>query len=166
MSGRQRARRISRCIRRRSISTEVHVNTGRAWKWLAVVFILVAAGFWASQFFNHWPQKHRVDRIFSALEHGDFDGAYAAYVNDPDWRVHPPREYSFNEFYLDWGPSGDFGAIWAHEIECMIPSNDESGRRGYLVVIRLNRRVAGLRSLWVSEDGNVVERPAATPSCG
>lgn len=166
MSARQPARRISPCTRRRSISTEAHPNTAGAWKWLAVAALLIGGGIWSSRSFDHWPQKRRIDRIFNAVERGDFDQAYAAYTNDPDWRAHQPREYSFNQFYLDWGPSGDFGTIWAHEVECLIPSTDESGRRGYLVVIRLNHRVAGLRALWVSEDGNAVERPAATPSCG
>lgn len=99
------------------------------------------------------------------MEHGDFQRAYAEYINDPDWRVNPPREYSYAEFYRDWGPSGDFGAIWAHEIECLIPSTDELGRRGYAVVIRLNHRVGALRALWVSEAGDTVERRNATPAC-
>lgn len=165
MSGRQRAKRTSRCIRRRSISTEAHVNTGLVWRWLALTAVFLICGIWASRFFDHWPQKRRVDHIFSSVEHGDFEQAYAEYTNDPEWRAHPLRAYSFERFYLEWGPSGDFGAIWAHEIECLIPSSDESGRRGYVVVLRLNHRVAGLRALWVSEDGNTVERRNATPAC-
>ena len=136
------------------------------WRWLAIIAVLLGVGVWASRSFDHWPQRHRVDRIFTAVEHGDLERAYAEYVNDPDWRVHPPREYSFDEFYRDWGPSGDFGAIWAHEIECLFPASNDSGTRGYLVVIRLNHRVAGLRALWVSEDGKMVERRNATPACG
>jgi hypothetical protein len=125
----------------------------------------VGGGIWASRTFDHWPQKQRVNRIFTAVEHGDFQRAYAEYINDPDWRLHLPRQYTYAEFYRDWGPYGDFGTIWAHEIECLIPSNDDLGRRGYAVVVRLNHRVAALRALWVSEDGNAVERRNATPSC-
>lgn len=134
-------------------------------KWLAIAATLVGGGIWASRNFDHWPQKHRVDLIFTAVEYGDFQRAYAEYTNDPDWRAHPPREYNFERFLLDWGPSGDFGKIWAYDIECLIPSTGESGRRGYVVVVRLNHRVAALRALWVSEDGAAVEPRNATPSC-
>ncbi|MFP5235935.1 MAG: hypothetical protein ACLGSD_08520 [Acidobacteriota bacterium] len=134
--------------------------------WLALLAVLLTGGIWGGRALNHWPQRRRIDHIFTAVEHGDFERAYAEYINDPNWRVHPPREYSFDDFYREWGPPGDFGAIWAHEIECLIPSNEEPERRGYLVVIRLNHRVAGTRALWISEDGNVVERRNATPACG
>jgi hypothetical protein len=80
-----------------------------AWTAIVVVIVLLAIGFFA----RNWTYERLVDRFFTAIEHQDFEGAYALYTADPDWKSHAQKyaNYPFGQFTLDWGPSGDWGPI-------------------------------------------------------
>jgi len=66
----------------------------------------------------HWPQDHRVNNFFSAVESGDLEKAYGLWNNDPDWKQHPDqyKAYDFATFQKDWGPASDYGTIKSHKL--------------------------------------------------
>jgi hypothetical protein len=78
---------------------------------IALVFLWV---------FRYWPQERVINRFFDGLEHKNFDAAFGIYNADPDWKQHPAKynQYPLPQFMQDWGPSGEFGTIVSHKIEC------------------------------------------------
>jgi len=89
-----------------------------------VVVIVVAAIALGSWFVEvpwqiwHWPQDHRVNNFFAAVQSGDLEKAYGLWNNDPDWKQHPDqyKAYSLSDFQKDWGPASDYGVIKSHKI--------------------------------------------------
>src|SRR5690242_9471088 len=79
-----------------------------------VVVAIVAAVLW--YLFRFWPEEHAVDRFFQAIEAKNFEAAFGIYSADPEWKQHPDRykTYGYNQFYIDWGPQGDYGTITSH----------------------------------------------------
>ena len=63
--------------------------------------------------YRNWPEERVVDRFFTALVNKDFETAYGIWLHDPNWKQHPQNypNYSFREFYNDWGPGGEWGII-------------------------------------------------------
>jgi hypothetical protein len=83
---------------------------------IAVVVLSVLA--WV---YWDWPEEHRVNRFFSAVEAKDMVKAFAIWNNDEQWQQHPDRykDYDFTRFQQDWGPMGsgnDYGVINSHKI--------------------------------------------------
>jgi len=101
-----------------------------------VLAVLVAFGFWK---FRYWPEEHVVNQLFTAVEHKDYEKAYATWTHDPDWKQHADKykNYTFGQFQLDWGPSGDYGEIKKHEIAGSAPSE---GGKAVIVGVRVNGR--------------------------
>jgi len=99
-------------------------------------------------------EKKVIDSFFHALEQKDFDTAYGIYQGDPDWKQHPQKysNYSVNQFQLDWGPSGEYGAISRHQVDCALapPKKDFVSPSGVVVVVTINGR-AEPRSMWVEK---------------
>jgi hypothetical protein len=89
-----------------------------------VVVIVVAAIALGSWFVEvpwqlwHWPQDHRVNNFFAAVQSGDLEKAYGLWNNDSDWKRHPDqyKAYSLADFEKDWGPASDYGTIKSHNI--------------------------------------------------
>src|SRR5260370_40913199 len=103
---------------------------------------MAVAGFIVWLSFRHWPEKHAVDRFFHAIEAGNLEQAYALYTADAKWQEHVGRHqsYTLEQFRLDWGPSGDYGPITSHHIECVTDPPKKSSRpaNGGIVVGRVN----------------------------
>ncbi|GAC1653234.1 MAG: hypothetical protein NVS9B15_13880 [Acidobacteriaceae bacterium] len=101
-----------------------------------VLIVLLAIGFWK---FRYWPEEHAVNNFLSAVEHKDYEQAYADWNHDAAWKQHPEKykNYGFGQFQLDWGPSGDYGTIAHHEIVGSAPSE---GGRAVIVGVRINDR--------------------------
>lgn len=80
-----------------------------------IVVVLLATGVW---WFWDWPEQHRVNNFFAAVEAKDFDKAYGLWNNDPSWQQHPDlyKSYNFSQFQKDWGPISDYGVIKSHQI--------------------------------------------------
>src|SRR6266403_4736206 len=80
----------------------------------AVVLILAVLGW----MYRNWPEEHAVSRFFSALEKQDYEGAYGIYFHDPSWRQHAQKysQYTYADFYRDWGPGGEWGLVKSHRI--------------------------------------------------
>ena len=104
-----------------------------AWTTIVVVIVLLAAGFFA----RNWTYERIVDRFFNAIERQDFEGAYALYTADSDWKSHPQKyaNYPVGQFTLDWGPSGDWGPIREHHVNCA-----ERIGTGVIVAVTINGR--------------------------
>lgn len=84
------------------------------------VGILISVPFIAAftWYFWNWPEEHRIDRFFHAIEAKDYVKGFALWNNDPDWQQHPQRyqAYPYGQFEQDWGPSSDYGVITSHQI--------------------------------------------------
>src|SRR5512140_494706 len=76
---------------------------------ICLVIVAAAAVWW----FRYWPQEHIVNRFFDAIEAKDYKAAYGIWQHDPQWEQHQDKyaQYPFNDFYRDWGPSGDWGLV-------------------------------------------------------
>ncbi len=135
-----------------------------AWALMAVAGFIV----WLS--FRHWPEKHAVDRFFHAIEAGNLEQAYALYTADAKWQEHVGhhQSYTLEQFRLDWGPSGDYGPITSHHIECVTdpPKKSSGPASGVIVVARINH-LRETRSLWVEKRTKsiTVSPLECTPDC-
>ena len=110
---------------------------------IAGVLILAALGY----LFRNLPYERVVDHFFSALEQKDFEKAYGIWLHDPNWKQHPDQHpnYSFHDFYVDWGPGGEWGIIREHKI---VGSAAPKGGSGVVVVVKVNERAEEAR-IWV-----------------
>lgn len=123
----------------------------------ALVIAVLALLLWFR--FRYWPEKHAVDRFLSTLESKQYEQAYALYTSDSGWEQHEGRhkDYTFGQFRLDWGPSGDYGAISRHHVECAVepPKKDYSSSSGVIVVVTINGTQEP-RSLWVEKKSRTI----------
>jgi hypothetical protein len=99
-------------------------------------------------------EKKVINNFFQALEQKDFDTAYGIYQGDPDWKQHTQKfgNYTLGQFTVDWGPSGEYGAITSHNVDCALapPKKDFVSPSGVVVVVTINHR-AEPRSMWVEK---------------
>lgn len=110
---------------------------------IAAVLVIAILGY----LYRNWPYERVVDHFFNALEHKDFEKAYGIWMHDPNWKQHPDRDsnYSFHDFYNDWGPGGEWGIIREHQIVGSAAPKDGSG---VVVVVKINQRADNAR-IWV-----------------
>ena len=123
---------------------------------IAIAVILVVAALIAWRLFRYWPEEHAINNFFQAIEQKDFEKAYALYWADPNWKQHPDKykDYTLSQFMLDWGPSGDYGEIKSHNIECATepPKKGFLGPSGVIVVVRINNLADKTTPLWVEKN--------------
>ncbi len=119
-----------------------------------VTFVVLLLGFlwWELRF---WPEERSVNRFFAAVESQNFEQAYAIWMADPNWKQHPQKyeRYTFNDFYRDWGPGGEFGAIHSHKIE-----HSSNGGSGAIIEIQINGRPV-TTNLWVEKSDKSFSYP-------
>jgi hypothetical protein len=121
---------------------------------LTVIVIVGLLGWW----FRYWPEEHTVGKFFEALQKQDFRTAYAIWMHDPNWPQHPGQHsnYPFNEFYRDWGPSGEWGTIKTVNVNgastCPGPSS------GVLVDVIVNDRTQHAQ-VWVEKSDHTLSYP-------
>jgi hypothetical protein len=113
-----------------------------------VAFAILLIGFIAYQFRN-WPEERVVNRFFNALEAKNYEQAYSIWMADPNWKQHPAKysRYKFGDFYLDWGPGGEYGLIHSYHID---GTANPKGGSGVVVVVTVNDRAEKAR-LWVEK---------------
>ena len=118
---------------------------------VVVVVLAVAVYLYLTRYDS---EKRVINNFFSAIEQKDFDAAYGIYYADPNWKQHPEKypSYTINQFKLDWGPSGEYGAITSHQVDCALepPKKDFVSASGVIIVITINKR-AESRSMWVEK---------------
>ena len=127
----------------------------RRWRIIIAVAALIVVPLLVWRiFFYYWPEEHVVNKFFNALERKDFETAYGIYNADPDWKQHPGKynQYSLSQFTLDWGPSGDYGPITSHQIDCKTEpkKKDFQSPSGVIVVVTINNR-SEATSMWVEK---------------
>ncbi len=114
----------------------------------AIIAAAVVIGVFA-YLFRNWPEERVVDHFMTALVNKDFEQAYAIWMHDPNWKQHPQDypNYSFREFYNDWGPGGEWGIINSFHID---GSANPKGGSGVVVQVTINQRKEPAR-LWVEK---------------
>jgi hypothetical protein len=126
---------------------------------VVVVAILGLVGYFL---FRYQPEKNVVNQFFQAVEAKDFEKAYGIYNADPDWKQHPEKynNYTFNQFQLDWGPQGEYGAITTHEIDCYTepPKKGFRSPSGVIFAVRINNRTDPHDevNLWVEKKSKTI----------
>ncbi len=110
---------------------------------IAAVIVIGAVGY----LFRNLPYERVVDHFFAALEQKDFEKAYGIWLHDPNWKQHPEQHsnYNFHDFYVEWGPGGEWGIIRQHQI---VGSAAPKGGSGVVVVVKVNQRADEAR-IWV-----------------
>lgn len=92
---------------------------------LAGVVLAALIGFLIYHYWD-WREERTVDAFLTAVEHRDYEKAYALWNADPNWKQHPEQYsgYNFGTFEQDWGPVGLYGEIRNHRIrKAMTPKN-------------------------------------------
>ena len=114
----------------------------------AVVAAAIVVGVFA-YLYRNWPEERVVGHFFTALVNKDFETAYGIWEHDPTWKQHPQNypNYSFREFYNDWGPGGEWGIIRSFHIDGS--ANPKAGS-GVVVVVTVNERKEPAR-IWVEK---------------
>jgi hypothetical protein len=136
----------------------------------AIVALTALVVFVGWLWLRYWPEKHAVDRFFRAIEAGDLDQAYALYTADANWRQHAGdhQAYNLDRFRLDWGPSGEYGTIRDHHVECVTepPKKSSGPASGVIVVVAINQ-LSQRRSLWVEKNSKsiTISPLECTPDC-
>ncbi len=113
-----------------------------------LVLALVIAGLaWE---YHNWPEEHVVDKFFDTLQQQNYEGAYSIWVHDPNWKQHPQKypQYSYGDFYDDWGPGGEYGLIKSHDIYGS--GTPKGGASGVIVEVVINGRSEHAR-VWVEK---------------
>jgi hypothetical protein len=102
-----------------------------------VAVIAIAALLW---FNRYYPEERRVNQFFAQLEAKNYEGAYGIWMNDPNWQQHPGvyKRYAFHAFYLDWGPSGEWGPINSYKV--VAAQKPRPNASGVVIGVRVNQR--------------------------
>jgi hypothetical protein len=124
----------------------------------AVVIIIVLATL--GWFYRNWPEEHAVDKFFTALQHQDFEDAFGIYFNDPGWRQHQQkyRQYTYADFYRDWGPGGEWGLVKSHRIYGSANTKG-FGTGGVVVEVIVNERTEHARMFVQKSDKTLTVYP-------
>ncbi|HUM07143.1 MAG TPA: hypothetical protein VLT90_16865 [Terriglobales bacterium] len=120
---------------------------------LAIVMVLVLAV--VGWLYRNWPEEHAVDRFFAALQKQDYETAYGIYFHDSEWRQHLQKysQYTYADFYRDWGPGGEWGLVKSHRIYGSASSKD-----GVVVEVVVNDRADRAR-MFVLKDKTLTVFP-------
>jgi hypothetical protein len=125
---------------------------------IALLAVLVLAALaWV---YRNWPEEHAVDKFFSALQHQEYETAYAIYFNDPGFRQHPQKysQYPYADFYRDWGPGGEWGLIKSHRIYGSANTQGFGGG-GVVVEVIVNERAEHARMFVQKSDKTLTVYP-------
>jgi hypothetical protein len=124
----------------------------------AIVVVIVLAGL--SWMYRNWPEERVVDKFFSALQHNDYETAYGIYFNDPGWLQHRQKysQYTYADFYRDWGPGGEWGLIKSHRIYGSA-STKGLGSGGVVVEVIVNERTEHARMFVQRSDKTLTVYP-------
>lgn len=119
---------------------------------IVLLLLIVFGGVFGFIYRNYFYER-AVDKFFERIEAKDFEGAFALWSADPEWKQHPAKyaNYTYGQFQLDWGPSGEYGTITSHKIEGSVtPRSNISTATGVVVVVTVNNR-AEPACLWVDK---------------
>lgn len=118
-----------------------------------VAVVLLAALGWV---YRNWPQEHAVNQFFDALQKQKYETAYGIYFHDPSWQQHMQKhsQYTYADFYRDWGPGGEWGLVKSHRI-----SGSASTKGGVVVEVVVNERADRARMFVEKSDKTLTVYP-------
>jgi hypothetical protein len=122
-------------------------------------FLILA---WVVYHFRNFPERHVADKFLGALQHNNVEGAYALWMQDPDWKQHPAKysNYTYGDFDRDWGPSGEWGIIKSHQIDCSLSTGS-----GVIVEATVNGRAEHIY-IWVDKGDKTLHFSPNEIACG
>ena len=103
--------------------------------------------------YRNWPEERVVQHFMTDLQNKDYKAAYGVWVADKNWEQHPQKysQYSFADFYRDWGPGGDWGNIQSFDVVgSTVPKDSYSNSNGVVVAVTINGRKEPA-SIWVTK---------------
>jgi hypothetical protein len=107
---------------------------------IVLLVVICLGGFVAGHgwFFTDLPAEHRVNHFFQALEAKDYGGAYAIWLNDPNWQQHPKNYvYTLQRFTEDWTTESPVkGPIVSHHVD--ISKTDGTGTFGSGIIVAVH----------------------------
>jgi hypothetical protein len=123
---------------------------------LGIVIVLVIA--WM---YRNWPEERVVDKFFTALQKQDYETAYGIYFHDPTWQQHPQKysQYTYADFYRDWGPGGEWGLIKSHRIYGTAGTKGFGSGGGVVVEVIINDRAEHARMFVQRSDKTLTVYP-------
>ena len=127
---------------------------------IAIIAAIVLA--WVAFHLRNWPERHVADNFFTALQQQNLEAAFSIWYHDPGWKQHPNKfsKYSFGDFQQDWGPSGEWGIIKSHTIDCSYSTGN-----GVIVQATLNNR-AEHTYVWVDRSDKTLHFSPSEIDCG
>ncbi len=119
--------------------------------------VVLAALAWM---YRNWPEERGVEKFFTALQHQDYETAYGIYFNDPTWREHQKKyaQYTYADFYRDWGPGGEWGLVKSHKIYGSANTKGFGGG-GVVVEVIVNERAEHARMFVQKSDKTLTVYP-------
>jgi len=118
---------------------------------ISTAILLILLVVFLAWMYRYWPEEHIVDHFFAALQQQQFEKAYGIWMHDADWKQHAQQytQYSYNDFFRDWGPGGEWGAIKSYKIYASgTPKGGSSS--GVIVEVVVNDRYEHAR-IWVEK---------------
>ena len=127
---------------------------------IAAAIVAVIALAVLAWMYRNWPEEHAVDRFFTALQHHEYEDAYGIYFNDPGWRQHQQKypQYTYADFYRDWGPGGEWGLVKSHRIYGSA-NTKAFGGGGVVVEVIVNERAEHARMFVQKSDKTLTVYP-------
>jgi len=124
---------------------------------LVTAVIVLAALSWM---YRNWPEEHAVDKFFTALQNKTYEDAYGIYFHDPGWRQHLQKysQYTYADFYRDWGPGGEWGLVKSHRIYGSVNTKSFGGG-GVVVEVIVNERSEHARMFVQKSDKTLTVYP-------
>jgi len=118
--------------------------------WITSIIVAVLIIGFLLWWFRYLPYEQRVDKFFNAIQAQNYEKAYAIWMNDPNWKQHPQQyaRYPYGEFYIDWGPGGEWGLVKTHHVDGA--ATPRGGGSGVVVVVTVNHRAEPAR-IWVEK---------------
>ena len=128
---------------------------------IALIFFGVLVLFVLGWMYRNWPEEHVVDKFFTALQKQDYETAYGIYFNDPAWSQHPKKysQYTYADFYRDWGPGGEWGLIKSHSIYGAAGTKGFGQGGGTVVEVIVNERAEHARMFVQKSDKTLTVYP-------
>jgi hypothetical protein len=127
---------------------------------IAVVIVAVIVLAALSWMYRNWPEEHAVDKFFAALQNKAYEDAYGLYFNDSGWRQHQQKysQYTYADFYRDWGPGGEWGLVKSHRIYGSVNTKNFGGG-GVVVEVIVNERSEHARMFVQKSDKTLTVYP-------
>jgi hypothetical protein len=121
---------------------------------VSIVFVILLAVL--AWMYRNWPEEHAVDKFFAALQNHEYETAYGIYFNDPAWLQHQQKypQYTYADFYRDWGPGGEWGLVKSHKIY-----ESANTKEGVVVEVIVNERTEHARMFVQKSDKTLTVFP-------